>query len=96
MIQGINDYVMVRKLQRDEFIKQLRESETAKSTCGLVKEDEKTQSESFLLTGYKDAISQIFFIPSCDNVIDLFSMTIRELREKESNNQENTEVEDKN
>ena len=96
MIQGINDYVMVRKLQRDEFIKQLRESETAKSTCGLVKEDEKTQSESFLLTGYKDAVSQIFFIHSCDIVIDLFSMITRAFMETGSNNQENTEVEDKN
>ena len=43
MVQGINDYVMIRKLQRDDFIKQLYESETAKSTGELDKEDEKTQ-----------------------------------------------------
>eukprot|EP00826_Nyctotherus_ovalis_P035772 TRINITY_DN3102_c0_g1_i5.p1 TRINITY_DN3102_c0_g1~~TRINITY_DN3102_c0_g1_i5.p1 ORF type:complete len:158 (+),score=56.26 TRINITY_DN3102_c0_g1_i5:306-779(+) len=65
MVQVVNDFVMSRSLEREELVKILESNVQ-------VQEEVKAPSESFLLPGYQEAESQVFFVPSCENMMQNF------------------------
>lgn len=65
MVQVVNDFVMSRTLEREELVKILESNVP-------VQEEVKAPSESFLLPGYQEAESHLFFVPSCENIMQNF------------------------
>jgi hypothetical protein len=53
---------MSRNLERDELVKILESNK-------VIEEEVKAPTELFLLPGFQEAESQVYFVPSCKNIL---------------------------
>ena len=62
MVQVVNDFIMSRNLEKDELIKILESDK-------IDEEEVKASADSFLLPGFQEAESRVFFMRPCENIV---------------------------